>query len=152
MTTIAIAAPIAQIIAIRRTADIPRSLRIALISGFAIIIALVFLSIISVLFPHENSSQAPLYIARIIDLVNPLVMLSIIVYQHKLVRNELISVKSSLAETKLRSEYEGKLLRDRGTLIDMLAHELKNPLTTISLAIDTLKNQLIQIKIVTKSA
>lgn len=142
MTTIAIAAPIAQIIAIRRTTDIPRPLRLALISGFAIIIALIFLSIISVLFPHENSSQAPLYIARVIDLVNPLVMLSIIVYQHKLVRNELISVKSSLAETKLRSEYEGKLLRDRGTLIDMLAHELKNPLTTISLAIDTLKKSI----------
>jgi len=135
-------APATQIIAITKTSHIAKSFQMALIAGFGISIALILLAVIAVLFPMQGNSQTPIYIARITDFVNPLVMLSIIVYQNRLIRKELTEVKSALTETRLRSEFESKLLRDRTTLIDMLAHELKNPLASIGLAVDTLSQSI----------
>ena len=130
--------PVAQIIAITKTPHIKKSFQIVLIAGFCISIVLILLAVIAVLFPLQGYTQTPVYLARITDFVSPLVMLSIIVYQNRLVRKELVEVKSALTETRLRSEFETKLLKDRTTLIDMLIHELKNPLASISLAVDTL--------------
>jgi len=137
-----IMAPIIQIIAIVQTPKITRSLQLALISGFCISIALIILAIASVLFPQQGSNQAPIYLSRLSDFINPLVLLSIIVFQNRLKLKELDEVKTALSETRLRSEFEGKLLQDRRTLIDMLAHELKNPLASIGLAVDTLSQSL----------
>ena len=131
-------APAAQIIAIIKTPNTPKSFQVVLIAGFCISIVLILLAVIAVLFPLQSYTQTPVYLARITDFVSPLVMLSIIVYQNRLVRKELVEVKSALTETCLRSEFETKLLKERTTLIDMLAHELKNPLASISLAVDTL--------------
>jgi len=135
-------APVVQIIAITKTPRIDKSFQVVLIAGFGISILLILLAVIAVLFPLKSYSQAPIYLARITDFVSPLVMLSIIVYQNRLIRKELVEVKLALTDTRLRSEFESKLLRDRTTLIDMLAHELKNPLASIGLAVDTLSQSI----------
>ena len=135
-------APVAQIIAITKTPSMEKSFQVVLIAGFCISIVLILLAVIAVLFPLQSYTQAPVYLARITDFISPLVMLSIIVYQNRLVRKELVEVKSALTETRLRSEFETKLLKDRTTLIDMLAHELKNPLASIGLAVDTLSQSI----------
>jgi signal transduction histidine kinase len=127
-----------QICAIIKTPAIGRLLQTALIVGFAVFIALIYLAIASVFFPLENNSQVPMYLSRLTDFVNPLVMLSIIVFQHRLLRKEYAQIKSTLKEIQLKSEFESKLLKDRQTLVDMFAHELKNPLTSIGLAVRTL--------------
>ena len=134
--------PLAQILAITKTPHITKSLRVALITGFCISFVLIFSTVMVVIFPIQSNSLVPIYLARITDFTNPLVMLSIIVYQNRLIRKELLNVKSALIETNLRSEFETKLLKDRTTLIDMLAHELKNPLASISLAIETLSRSM----------
>lgn len=127
-----------QILATIKTPSAGKLLRTALISGFSLSIVLIYLAVASAFFPLEANSSVPLYLTRMTDFVNPLIMLSIIVLQNRLVRKELAQVKTALTETKLKSEFEGKLLKERQTLIDMLAHELKNPLATIGLAADTL--------------
>lgn len=132
------ATAIFQIYAVNKTPGIERQLRNALTLGFSATIALIYLAASSAFFPLEANSDIPLYLARLTDFVNPLVMLTIIVFQNRLVRKELLLVKNALTETKLRSEFESKLLQDRKTLVDMLAHELKNPLASIGLAISTL--------------
>jgi len=137
-----IMAPIMQIIAIVQTPKITRSLRLVLISGFCISIAIIILAITSVVFPQQGSNQAPIYLSRLSDFISPLALLSIIVFQNRLRLKELDEVKIALSEIRLRSEFEGKLLKDRRTLIDMLAHELKNPLASIGLAVDTLSQSL----------
>lgn len=134
--------PVVQILAITKTPRIDKSFQVVLIAGFGISILLILLAVMAVLFPLKSYSQAPIYLARITDFVSPLVMLSIIVYQNRLIRKELVEVKSALTETRLRSEFESNLLRDRTTLIDMLAHELKNPLASIGLAVDTLSQSI----------
>lgn len=129
---------IAQILATIKTPNAGKPLQSALIAGFGFTLALIYLAVASVFFPLESNSQIPLYLARMTDFVNPLVILSIIVFKNRLIRNELIQVKTTLNETQLRAEFESKLLKDRRTLIDMLAHELKNPLASIGLATGTL--------------
>jgi signal transduction histidine kinase len=142
MLVVAISAPILQIIAITKTPDIAKSLRIALISGFSLLIFLILISALSVLVPSQNNSELPLYLSRLMDFVNPLVMLSIIVYQGRLARKEFALAKTALAEAHLQAQYEHKLVKDKGTLIDMLAHEVKNSLAYIGLAVNTIKNSL----------
>ena len=129
---------IVQILATVKTPSAGMQLQAALIAGFGFTLGLIYLAVASVFFPSESNSQIPLYLARLTDFVNPLVMLSIIVFQNRLVRKELVQVKTALTATKLRAEFESKLLKDRRTLIDMLAHELKNPLASIGLAAETL--------------
>lgn len=129
---------IVQILATIKTPGTGKQLQTVLITGFSFTLALIYLAVASVFFPLESNSQIPLYLARLTDFVNPLVMLSIIVFQNRLIRKELVQVKIMLTETQLRAEFESKLLKDRCTLIDMLAHELKNPLASIGLAVGTL--------------
>ncbi|WP_353431452.1 ATP-binding protein [Polynucleobacter sp. MWH-UH23A] len=131
-----------QIIATIKTPSAGKPLQTALITGFGVTLALIYLAVASVFFPLESNSQIPLYLARLTDFVNPLVMLSIIVFQNRLIRKELVQIKNTLTETQLRAEFESKLLKDRRTLIDMLAHELKNPLASIGLASETLSQSI----------
>lgn len=142
MLVVAISAPILQIIAITKTPDIAKNLQIALISGFSLLILLILISALSVLIPSQNNSELPLYLSRLMDFVNPLVMLSIVVYQGRLERKEFALAKTALAEADLRAQYERKLIKDKGTLIDMLAHEVKNSLAYIGLAVNAIENSL----------
>ena len=136
------ATSIIQIAATIRTPNVERTLRIALILGFGFSIAIIYFALVSVFFPLMANSQIPLYLTRLTDFVNPLVMLSIIVFKNKLVRLELVEARNALTETQLRSQFERQLLKDRRTLIDMLTHELKNPLTSIGLAVETLSQSI----------
>ena len=132
------ATSISQIYAAVKTPKIEQSLRSSLIVSFSASIGLIYLAVASAFLPLEPNNQLPIYLSRLTDFVNPLMMLSIIVFQNRLVRKELIQTRSALAETQLRAEFESTLLKDRKTLVDMFAHELKNPLATISLAIENL--------------
>jgi signal transduction histidine kinase len=129
---------ITQILGTIKTPSAGKLLQNALIAGFGISITLIYLAVASAFFPLDTNSSVPLYLSRMTDFVNPLIMLSIIVLQNRLTRRELSQVKIALTETKMKSELEGRLLKERQTLIDMLSHELKNPLATIGLAADTL--------------
>jgi signal transduction histidine kinase len=100
------------------------------------------MSALSVLVPIQNNSELPLYLSRLMDFVNPLVMLSIVTYQGRLERKELAMAKTALAQADLMAQYERKLVKDKGTLIDMLAHEVKNSLAYIGLAVNTVENSL----------
>ena len=136
------ATSLSQIYATAKTPKIEQSLRASLIVGFSSSIGLIYLAVASAFLPLEPNNQLPIYLSRLTDFVNPLMMLSIIVFQNRLVRKELIQTRSTLAETKLRAEFESTLLKDRKTLVDMFAHELKNPLATVSLAIENLNQSM----------
>lgn len=133
-------APLIQIYAVQKTSDIPTPFKAILTWGFLITSGLFLLTVLSLITPLEITNRTPLYIARLTDFTGPLVLLGIITYRNRLVHKELEDVKTALSEATLRAEYEKKLLSDRQTLIDMFAHELKNPLTSISLAVDNLSD------------
>lgn len=130
--------PLIQIYAIQLTEDIPNLFKRILVLGFSLSFLLFVLMIASIIYLAAPNSHYFVYITHLNDFTMPLVLLGVITYRNRLVQHELGDVKLALNEAKVRAEYERKLLSDRQTLIDMLAHELKNPLTSISLAIDNL--------------
>jgi signal transduction histidine kinase len=132
--------PLIHLYVVKKTDDIPKQFRLILNVGFITTLILFLLMVGGIIFANEPNSQYPLYMARLTDLATPLILLGVIAYRNRLIHDELGEIKHALNEAKIRAEYESKLLSDRQTLIDMLAHELKNPLTSIGLAIDNLSS------------
>jgi signal transduction histidine kinase len=136
-----LATPIIQIFAIVYTPDMRRSFKTAMISGFlaadALIIAAVYLA-----NSQREINDLSIYFSRLIDFINPVVVLVIVAIQNRLTREDLGQATARFMELDIRADFEKKMLAERRVLIDMLAHELKNPLTSISLAIGSLKMSL----------
>lgn len=130
--------PLIQIYAVYKIPKIPKTLKRVLLLGFSISFMLFILMFTSLIYPTEANSKQPLYLARLTDFTVPILLLSIISFKNRLNRRELTKSKIALKETEAKVAYERKLLSERIILIDMLTHELKNPLASISLATDNL--------------
>ncbi len=130
-------APLIQLIATLKTQHIKTPFRKVLVLGFTGSALLVWLTLIINIFPL-NESPLPIYISRMTDFANPLILLSLIGLQNRQTRQDLAEVTRMLTVANLEKEFEKKLLAERGILIDMLTHELKNPLASINLAIGSL--------------
>jgi signal transduction histidine kinase len=87
---------------------------------------------------EQGQTDLPVYIARVIDLSLPLGMLAIILLRNKLVEQEYSRTQSILAAQRIELESERRSRHEKRMLLDMLAHEIKNPLASISFAISTL--------------
>lgn len=57
----------------------------------------------------------------------------------KMQQEQLLQTMFELNTLKAQNDYEQRQLKERSTLIDMLSHELKNPLATIRMALGSLK-------------
>ncbi len=134
-------APILQMVAIGQCHDIEKPFRRVMLAGFFMHTLLIVVLVVAVRYSLAGS-YLPIYLARMTDFVAPLVLLSIILFQQRLKSVELIQVKNALLESDLRSQFEQKQLAERSLLIDMLAHELKNPLTAIGMASSSLSHDL----------
>jgi signal transduction histidine kinase len=133
-----IATSIAQVIAAFQSADNNKIYRNALIIGFASVNILTLLTVILAAYPVEIA-RAPIYLGRAVDLIAPLILLIIVAIRGRLIRDELDQVKSANMKMSLRLDFEKNLFKERQILFDMLTHELKNPLASISLAVSSLK-------------
>ena len=141
MIFIVLVPPVIQIWAVSVTPDISRSSRVALTSGYVIASVLIILALCLVNFMGWEHGVI-VYIIRLNEFVNPAVVLIIIAIQNRLTREELNKANAKFLELNLQSGFEKKLLAERMVLIDMLTHELKNPLASISMAIGSLKMSL----------
>jgi signal transduction histidine kinase len=136
-----IATSIIQIVAIQKTPEIHTTFRHILLAGFIVANAMIFITVILAAYPF-GSAYTAVYITRSVDFVTPLVLLAIVALRNRLMRKEFDEVKASNMQINMRLEFERKLLKERRVLLDMLTHELKNPLASISIAIGSLKQIL----------
>ena len=120
-----------------RTQAVPTAFRQILVGGFIFSGALIFLVLGLALLPPW-AFDAARYGAWLTDFVNPAVMLMLVVLQRRSQMAELQGVHEELVRTRLQSDFERRLLAERQVLIDMLVHELKNPLASIRLALGSL--------------
>lgn len=89
---------------------------------------------------YPNDSQTVTYVARLLDLATPLLLLLLIAFKSRQDRQELGRVKTVLAQENLRAQLQQQSLDERKTLIDMLVHELKNPLASIGFSIRSIES------------
>lgn len=134
-------APIIQLIGVTQTKHISEALKKALVIGFSIATLLMLLAILINVFPIGDRPLS-IYVSRMTDFISPLIFLALVTLQNRQVREELANVSKMLTEANLEKEFEQKILEERRILIDMLTHELKNPLASINLAIGSLNEYL----------
>lgn len=120
-----------------RTREVPAAFRRILVGGFVFSGALILLVVALALLPPWAFAAAR-YSAWLTDFANPLVMLMLVVLQQRSQLAQLQGVREELTHARLQSEFERRLLAERQVLIDMLVHELKNPLAAIRLALGSL--------------
>lgn len=138
LLTCFIAAPIIQLLGALNTKNIERPLKRVLIWGFLGASFLILAALITNIYPFSDK-PLPTYISRITDFVNPIILLAIILFQYRRTRVDLIKTREQLFSSNLEKEFEKQLVSERRVLIDMLTHELKNPLASINMAVGTLK-------------
>jgi signal transduction histidine kinase len=134
-------APMVQMLAISNTSNMEKAFKWVMLTGFFIQTLLIALLAVVVNYSIAGS-YLPIYVARMTDFGAPLVLLSIILFQQRIKNTELNQAKTALLESELRSRFELKQLAERGLLIDMLTHELKNPLAAIGMASGSLSHDL----------
>jgi len=125
--------PIGQIMAIWMTQNIRRAFQRILISGYVIGTIGIWAGLLVVLFPTDNQ-QLPIQISRVIDYANPVVLLGLVMFHYRETILQLAATQQENVTIKLGLELEQKLREERKLMVDMLTHELKNPLASISLA------------------
>lgn len=120
-----------------RTLGVPAAFRRVLVGGFALSGFLILLVVALAMLPPWAFDGAR-YAAWLTDFVNPLVLLLLVVLQQRSQLAQLQVVQDELMRARLQSDFERRLLAERQVLIDMLVHELKNPLASIRLALGSL--------------
>lgn len=129
--------PIFQIVAIHKTQDIRNFYRHILVAGYVLGALLVWATLLITVFPTSDS-RLPIQFARLVDYVNPLILLALVVFHYRETASQLAVIRKENLAIRLGLELEHKLRDERKLMVDMLTHELKNPLASISLAIGSL--------------
>jgi signal transduction histidine kinase len=139
---LAISLPIWQIWATIKTKEIPTVISRMIIVGYSIIFWLL-MYVFSSSSGFIEAGNAPITLTRWIAHINGFIFF-LIVWKNNLINQNLSRQRSaSLQLLEARSAMEKKQLQERSTLIDMLIHELKNPLATIKMASGSLKFSLL---------
>jgi signal transduction histidine kinase len=133
--------PLLQILAAKGTPDMRSLYRRLLMFGFAAGALLVWVTLLITLFPTNDPSTS-ISFARLVDYVNPIILLSLVVFHYRETSRQLVETKKDNLKIRLGLEFEQKVRQERTLLIDMLTHEIRNPLTSISLAVASITNML----------
>lgn len=90
---------------------------------------------------HSATTELPILITRVLDVAIPLLAMAVVLLRNWATDQELAAAAQALArqEAQLQSERESQ--QEKSMLLDMLTHEIKNPLTTIGIAASSLEAQ-----------
>lgn len=139
--SLAFLTPYFQLYAIHKSTKVPHEIRRLLIIGYAMISFILTLIFISVAGLIDIGTHLSTFI-RWIGFINGIILFLIVRERDEISKAILKQDSLKLIVLQAQSATEKKLLEDRSTLIDMLVHELKNPLATIQMAIGSLKINL----------
>ena len=93
---------------------------------------------------ETGQSNLPVWISRALDLLIPLLAMGTVLLRNRASDQYLAATEQELARNAAALEAESTMREEKRTLIDMLTHEVRNPLATIRLATRALQAQLTQ--------
>lgn len=137
MLPVLLATPAVLAWATWRTQEVPAPFKRILTGGALLSGVLIVLVLVLAMLPPW-AFDAARYASWMSDVANPLVLLVLVVLQQRSRLAQLQAVQDELMRARLQSDFERRLLAERQVLIDMLVHELKNPLASIRLALGSL--------------
>ena len=133
--------PIVQLIAIQMTAEIRRFYKRVLMLGYGLLALAIWLTILITIYPVDDP-RLPIQFSRLADYISPMVLLALVMFHYRETVTLLATVKDENLKMKLGLEFAQQVREERKLMVDMLTHELKNPLASISLAMGSLANTL----------
>ena len=133
--------PVAQIIAISMTNNIRLVYQRILMSGYALGALGMWAALLVVAFPTDNP-ELPIQITRVIDYATPVILLGLVMFHYRETMLQLAASQEENVKIRMGLELERKLQHERKLMVDMLTHELKNPLASINMAIGSLSSSL----------
>ena len=129
---------IAQIVVLLDLRDMPVYYRRVLMANFlstdALIVGAVLASV------YASGTDMATLLTRAIDFATPLILLLVMAYKRRLDQEEHVRVKVALQNESQRVRIHQQAVQDRKLLIDMLTHEMRNPLSSISFALGSLED------------
>ncbi|UOD50384.1 sensor histidine kinase [Orrella daihaiensis] len=131
--------PLMQLVAIRETSDIRALYRRILMLGYGLGALVMWIGLLITLYPSDNP-RLPIQLSRLVDYVNPIVLLALVMFHYRETVTQLAVAEEENLTMRLGLEFEQRLREERKLMIDMLTHELKNPLASISMAMGSLSN------------
>lgn len=117
--------------------DMPPRLRRILQASLAGFLLLNFGGFIGMMLT-QGQNNVPVYISRLIDLGLPLGALAMTLLRNKVLEQEYHRTKETLTRQTFALESERQTRNEKRMLLDMLTHEIKNPLASINFALTTL--------------
>lgn len=133
------AAPFVILVATYQSEQISRQLRIYWITGTLIVGVLIGVDTV-LLITDAGMSLLTLVPGIGASMLAVLAIYSLLLDYSKMQQEQLLQTMFELNTLKTQNDYEQRQLKERSTLIDMLSHELKNPLATIHMALGSLKS------------
>ena len=110
--------------------------------GSLIAYNLLQIAAITLLITHSGQTDLPIFISRILDLAIPLLAMGTVLLRNRATDQQLAAAEQDLARKEVQLAAETEARKDKRTLIDMLTHEIRNPLASIRLAGKSLERQL----------
>lgn len=133
--------PIVQLVAIQKTRDIRNFYKRILMLGYGLGIIAIWMALLVTIYPTDNP-RLPIQLTRVIDYANPIVLLGLVMFHYRETTSQLATAKEDNLAMQLSLDFEQKSRSERKLMIDMLTHELKNPLATINMATGSLTKSI----------
>ncbi len=133
--------PLVLLGGLRPMTRLPRPLRLALVADLLTLPAHVGLMLLAGLV-HIPGINGMLVASRLTDLGTAVALLILVIVNNRVSRQDLEQTRIALARSELQAQFERRLNQERGTLADMINHELKNALTAVRLAAHNLAARL----------
>ncbi|MCD8515726.1 MAG: HAMP domain-containing histidine kinase [Burkholderiaceae bacterium] len=86
----------------------------------------------------SGQNDWPVYAVRVVDLALPLVLFAVVILRNRVADRELEQAKAEIANKVTQLNAERRVTQEKRMLLDMLTHEIKNPLASIRFAIRNL--------------
>ena len=115
----------------------PRMLSVAVLGSVLFYLVLNLFAFYS-LMTTTGQNDAPVYMIRAVDLALPLVLFAVIILRNRVTDRELEQAKAEITAKVSELKVERRVNEEKRLLLDMLTHEIKNPLASIRFAVRNL--------------
>ena len=86
----------------------------------------------------SGQNDWPVYAIRVVDLALPLILFAVVILRNRVADRELEQARVEIANQQAQLDTERRVSEEKRMLLDMLTHEIKNPLASIRFAIRNL--------------
>ncbi|KAF0279819.1 HAMP domain-containing histidine kinase [Spiribacter aquaticus] len=132
--------PVLHTVAGLRSAIRVRIFKHALVGSLIFYDLLQILAIV-LLITYSGQSDLPVIISRVLDLAIPLLAIGTVLLRNRASDRQLATAEQDLARSEAQLAAQTAAREDKRLLLDMLTHEIRNPLATINLASRALQGQ-----------